>query len=162
MKLKFTSKKDKIKFTGKFSDNVSLKRIQLLILFLLRKRGIIDHNTKYNILVKKKSCFSGLKIGSSNAAFLVKNLIHKKKLVNNKSLFSKNIGSDLKLFFGSNQIFQKSLNTIVNLKNKLNFYFVIVYPYLKSSTNEIYSKGKFFSRLKTNTIYESGSKKIII
>ena len=161
---KSKSKKDKIKFTGKFSDNVSLRKNTITdTLFVLRKRGIVDLNTKYNILVKKKiPVFSGLGGGSSNAAFLVKNLIQKKKLVNNKSLFSKNIGSDLKLFFGSNQIFQKSLNTIVNLKSKLNFYFVIVYPYLKSSTKEIYSKGKFFSRFKTNTIYESGSKKIIM
>ena len=72
------------------------------------------------------------------------------------------MGSDSKLFFGSNQIFQKSLNKVINLRNKLNFYFVIVYPYLKSSTKKIYSKGKFFGRLKTNTIYENGSKKTVI
>ena len=85
----YKSKKDKIKFTGKFSDNVSLKKNTITdTLSLLRKRGIIDHNTKYNILVKKKiPVFSGLGGGSSNAAFLVKNLIQKKKLVNNKSLF---------------------------------------------------------------------------
>ena len=108
---KSRSKKDKIKFTGKFSDNVSLRKNTITdTLSLLRKRGIVDFNTKYNILVKKKiPVFSGLGGGSSNAAFLVKNLIQKKKLVYNKSLFSKNIGSDLKLFFGSNQIFQKSL-----------------------------------------------------
>ena len=59
MKLKFIKeKKDKIKFTGKFSDNVSLKKNTITdTLSLLRKRGIIDHNTKYNILVKKKSLF---------------------------------------------------------------------------------------------------------
>ena len=39
-------------------------------------------NTKYNILVKKKiPVFSGLGGGSSNAAFLLKNLIRKKKLL---------------------------------------------------------------------------------
>ena len=89
-------------------------------------------------------------------------MIIKKKLINNKSLFSKHLGSDLKLFFESNQIFQKSLNKVVKLKSKLNFYFVIVYPYLKSSTKEIYSKGKFFGKIKSSTIYENVSKKIIM
>ena len=53
------SKKDKIKFIGKFSDNVSLRKNTITdTLSLLRKRGIINHNTKYNILVKKKNpCF---------------------------------------------------------------------------------------------------------
>ena len=161
---KSKSKKDKINFTGKFSDNLSLRKNTITdTLSLLRKRGIIDHNIKYNILIKKNiPVFSGLGGGSSNAAFLIKNLIQKKKLINNKSLFSKNIGSDLKLFFGSNQIFQKSLNNVVNLKSKLNFHFIIVYPYLKSSTKKIYSKGIFLSKLKTNTIYENGSKKKIM
>ena len=46
----YKSKKDKIKFTGKFSDNVSLKKNTITdTLSLLRKRGIIDHNTKYNM-----------------------------------------------------------------------------------------------------------------
>ena len=158
------SKIDKIKFTGKFCDNVSKKKNTVAnTLLLLRKKGFIDINTKYNILIKKKiPVFSGLGGGSSNAAFLLKNLIKKEKLINNKSLFSKHIGSDLKLFFGSNQIFQKSLNTVVNLRSKLNFYFIIVYPYLKSSTKEIYSKGKFLERLKPNRIYENGSQKKII
>ena len=64
------SKKDKIKFTGKFSDNVSLRKNTITdTLSLLRKRGIVDRNTKYNILVKKNPCFFRSRGGSSNAAF---------------------------------------------------------------------------------------------
>ena len=48
---KSKSKKDKIKFIGKFSDNVSLRKNTITdTLSLLRKRGIVDLNTKYNIL----------------------------------------------------------------------------------------------------------------
>lgn len=161
---KIRSKKDKIKFTGKFCDNINKKKNTIIdTLSLLRNKGIIDVNTKYNILVKKKiPIFSGLGGGSSNAAFLLKNLITKKELIDNKSFFSKHLGSDLKLFFGSNQIFQKSLNRVKNLRSKLNFYFIIVYPYLKSPTKEIYSRGKFLAKYKTNKIYENGLKKIIM
>ena len=105
---------------------------------------------------------SGVNIDLGNRFVKHISKLTKSKGNSNSMLFSKNIGSDLKLFFGSSQIFQKSLNRVVNIKSKLNFYFVIVYPYLKSSTKEIYSKGKFFSKLKTNTIYENGSKKKII
>ena len=77
-------------------------------------------------------------------------------------MLSKYIGSDLKLFLYSNQIFQKRLDKIVNVKNKLKLYFILVYPFLKCSTKEIYSNVQNLNKLKTKIVYQNGSKKKII
>ena len=125
---KSKSKKDKIKFHGKFYKNVNKDNTILKSLYILRKKNIIDQHIRYDIQVKKQiPVFSGLGGGSSNAAYIIKNLIQKEKLTERKkSLLSKYIGSDLKLFLYSNQIFQKRLDKIVNVKNKLKLYFILV------------------------------------
>ena len=115
------SKTDKVKFYGKFCNKINKNNTITKSLYILRKKGFIDQNFKYDIKIKKQiPVFSGLGGGSSNAAYLIKNLVEKKKLTEkNKSIFSKHIGSDLKLFFYSNQIFQKKLYKITNLKSKV-------------------------------------------
>ena len=156
--------KDKIKFYGAFSKYVNDKNSITKSLSFLRRKGIIQKKIKYNISINKRiPVFSGLGGGSSNAAFLIKNLVDKKKFTErNKSLFSRNLGSDLRLFFETKQIFQKKLDKIIKLRTRLKLYFIIVYPFFKSSTKEIYSSFKFYKSFKKNTIYEKNSKKKII
>ena len=60
------------------------------------------------------------------------------------------------------QQFQKNLNQIIDLKRKLKFYFVLVYPFLKSSTKYAYSKVKVYKNLKANDLYKRNSKLKII
>ena len=145
------SKTDKVKFYGKFSNKVNKNNTVTKSLYILRKKGFINQNCKYDIKIKKQiPVFSGFGGGSSNAAYLIKNLVEKEKLTEkNKSFFSKQIGSDLKLFFYSNQIFQKELYKITNLKNKINLYFILVYPFLRCSTKEIYSNIRNLNNFKT-------------
>ena len=158
------SKTDKVKFYGKFCNNINKNNTVTKSLHILRKKGFIDQNFKYDIEIKKQiPVFSGLGGGSSNAAYLIKNLVEKKKLTEkNKSIFSKHIGSDLKLFFYSNQIFQKKLYKIKNIKNKIKLYFILVYPFLRCSTKEIYSNIRNLNNFKTKTVYSESSKKKII
>ena len=158
------SKTDKIKFYGKFCNKINKNNTITKSLYILRKKGFIDQNFKYDIKIKKQiPVFSGLGGGSSNAAYLIKNLVEKKKLTEkNKSIFSKHIGSDLKLFFYSNQIFQKKLYKITNLKSKIKLYFILVYPFLKCSTKEIYSNIRNLNNFKTKIVYSKSSKKKII
>ena len=59
-------------------------------------------------------------------------------------------------------MFQKNLNQTVDLKNKLNFYFILVYPFLKSSTKDVYSKVKVYKNLKADSFYKKSSKLKII
>tara|TARA_A100001011_G_scaffold230057_1_gene238173 strand:- start:18 stop:875 length:858 start_codon:yes stop_codon:yes gene_type:complete len=157
-------KKDKISFFGKFSNYVYKKNTITRSISILRNKGFIPQNIHYNVKVNKRiPVFSGLGGGSSNAAYLIKNFIKKGKLTKrNKSIFSNYIGSDLKLFFETNQFFQKNLNQIVKLKTRLNLYFIIVYPFFKSSTKEIYSKVKSIRKIRKNSIYENGTKKNVI
>ena len=64
------------------------------------------------------------------------------------------IGSDFKLFF-KKQGFVKSLKTIIELKEKHKFYFVLIQPKFKCSTKKVYSKVKSFSskeNIKFNTL----------
>ena len=159
------AQKDKIKFSGRFSGDVKKKDNSVnKCLLLLRTKGMIKRNHNYNILVRKNiPVFSGFGGGSSNAATLIKYFTKRRKLLEkDKSYFSKNLGSDLRLFFSSKQIFQKNLNQIIDLKRKLNFYFVLVYPFLKSSTKYAYSKVKVYKNLKANDLYKRSSKLKII
>jgi len=159
------SRKDKTKFSGRFSAHVREKNNSVKkCLALLRSRGLIKKNHNFNILVKKNiPVFSGFGGGSSNAAVLIKYFTKGRNLLQkDRSNFSKNLGSDLNLFFSSKQVFQKNLDEIIDLKKKLKFYFILVYPFLKSSTKDIYSKFKFDKNFKRNRTYKGNSKLKII
>lgn len=159
------AQKDKIKFSGRFSGDVRKKDNSInRCLLLLRTKEIIKRNHNYNILIRKNiPVFSGFGGGSSNAATLIKYFTKGRKLLEkDKSYFSKNLGSDLRLFFSSKQIFQKNFNQIIDLKRKLKFYFVLVYPFLKSSTKYVYSKVNVYKNLKVNDFYKRSSKLKII
>ena len=158
--------RDRIKFFGKFSSYVNKKNNSITkCLSLLRGKGIIKKSQNYKILVKKNiPVFSGLGGGSSNVATLIKYFTRGRKLSQKDiSYFSRNLGSDCRLFLSSKQIFQKNINKIIDIRKKLQFYLVLVYPFLKSSTKEVYSKVEGFSNLEGNSFYTKNSKlKIIV
>jgi 4-diphosphocytidyl-2-C-methyl-D-erythritol kinase len=137
--------KDKIIFEGPFIKSIKKKNNSVCnLLKELRKLKLID--SYYSIkIIKNIPAFSGLGGGTSNAFFLLKYLLKNKlsnSLLNNLTSL---IGSDLKIFF-KKQGFLKDLKTIIELKKKQKFYFVLVKPNLKCSTKEIYSKVIKFSK----------------
>ena len=157
---KIASSCDKIKFIGKFKKNIknndnSIKNS----LLLLRKKNFIKKNN-YKIIVKKNiPIFSGFGGGSSNAATIIKYFSRGKKISEqNINYFSKYLGSDIRLFFKSKKIFQKNLSTVVQFKKSYKFYFLVVYPFIKSSTKEIYSKLNKFDKIKNKKNYVVSSK----
>ena len=139
---KVKKKKDIIKFTGKFGKSVKIKNNNITqCMQLLRKKNFLDKKNKYKINVKKNiPVFSGLGGGSSNAATIIKFFIKKKISEYDINYFSKYLGTDFRLFLKTKKIFQQSLLKIKSIKSSYNFYFLIVYPFLKCSTKEIYSK----------------------
>tara|TARA_B100002051_G_scaffold275655_1_gene320434 strand:+ start:207 stop:1046 length:840 start_codon:yes stop_codon:yes gene_type:complete len=143
---KINRKKDNIIFKGKFKKSVNKSKNSVLdALFLLRQNKVIPSQNNYKVIINKKvPVYSGLGGGTSNAAFLIKYFT--KKDLSNFVLnnFEKKIGSDLRLF-SNKQNFQESLKKVKKFKKKFNFYFILVYPYLKCSTKEIYSRVKNFS-----------------
>jgi len=157
--------KDIIKFSGIFAKYVkrgdnSISRS----LSLLRSKGYIKTGCNYRVEIKKKvPVFSGLGGGSSNSATIIKYFLKRKKLSKeNLNYFSTKLGSDLRLFFQSNQVFQKNLTNIQNIKNKKHFHFIVVYPFLKCSTKEIYSKVNSYRMIKKNNNFNSHLKTKII
>lgn len=153
--------KDIIKFSGIFSKNVKKQDNSVLrSLFLLRDKGHIKDGHNYRVEIKKKiPAFSGLGGGSSNSASIIKYFLRRKKISKeNLNYFSKTLGSDLRLFFKSSQILQKNLTSIVNIKKKKYFYFIIVYPFFKCSTKEIYSKINSYEMIKKKNNYNLNSK----
>ena len=155
------AQKDKIKFFGRFSNDIKKKNNSVSrCLSLLRTKGMIKRDRNYNILIRKNiPVFSGFGGGSSNAATLIKYFTKGRKMLEkDRHYFSKNLGSDLRLFFNSKQIFQKNLDKIIDLKSKIKLYFVLVYPFLKSSTKNAYSKVKVYKNLKSNGFYKTSLK----
>ena len=112
----------------------------------MRKNKII-HNY-YSVKVNKKiPVFAGFGGGTSNAATLLKYLA--KKSFNQKTLrkITKEVGSDLRLFF-YHQGYQKNLNSVIKLKKRHKFHFILIFPKIKSSTKSVYSNVKNYSKLK--------------
>jgi len=142
--LKTTNKKkDNIKFIGQFKKNINKEKNTITkSLSLLRKHNLIDQKKKYKITINKKiPVFAGLGGGTSNAVFLVKYFLKNKVSDNLIKIFEEKIGSDFRIF-SYNHSFQKNLKKIIKFKNKYTFNFVLVYPYINSSTKEVYSKVK--------------------
>ena len=140
---KINGKKDVVKFTGKFMKNVDLKNNSVSqSMYFLRKKKIIKTKFKYKIQINKKiPVFSGLGGGSSNSATIVKYFYKNRKIKNSDiNYFSRYLGSDFKLFFKSNKIIQENFFKIKNFNFKHNFYLLLVYPFKKSSTRDVYSK----------------------
>ena len=149
-----TNNNDKIIFKGPFKKLVKNKNNTVRnLLKILRKLNLISNY--YNIIIKKKiPVYGGLGGGTSNAAFILRYLIKGKIRENLFNKLESKIGSDFKLFF-KKQGFVKSLKTIIELKEKHKFYFVLIQPKFKCSTKKVYSKVKSFSskeNIKFNTL----------
>ena len=138
---------DQVSFDGPHSkyvkkSNNSIKKI----LKIMRKFKLISDY--YSIKVHKQiPVFAGLGGGSSNAASLLK-FLSKRKIED--KIFNKIIdlaGSDLRLFFYNQGILQ-SLKKIVKFKKKYKLFFLVVYPNIKCSTREVYSKVKNYNKKK--------------
>lgn len=161
---KIIGKKDKINFIGSFSKHVRKNDNSISkSLSLLRKRGYIPFNQSYFLEVKKKiPAFSGMGGGSSNSAAIIKHFLKGKKISEKQiNYFSRILGSDLKLFFESSQMFQENLRSIKIIKSKQRFYFIVVYPFLKCSTKEVYSKVNSYNQIRKKK-YNFNSKKNLI
>ena len=93
----------------------------------MRKNKII--HDYYSIKVNKKiPVFAGLGGGTaSNAATLIEILT--KKSLNKKILskITKEVGTDLRLFF-HNQGYQKNLRSVIKLNKKHNFHLLLIFP----------------------------------
>jgi len=144
---KINKLKDRIIFKGPFAKNVKIINNSVNnLLKLLRKLKLISNY--YSVVVTKNiPPFGGLGGGTSNAATLLKYFF--KKGVSKKILrkVENLIGSDFRIFFYK-QGFLKNLKTITSKKKKERLYFLLVYPNIKCSTREIYSKVKKFSKKK--------------
>ena len=138
---------DQVSFTGPFSKNINKSNNSVKkVLNAMRKNKII--NDYFVIKVNKKiPVFAGLGGGTSNAATLLNYLTNKN--LNNKTLskITKEVGSDLRLFF-HNQGYQKNLRSVINLNKKHNFHLLLIFPKIKSSTKSVYAKVKNYSKLK--------------
>ena len=87
----------------------------------------------------------GMGGGTSNAICLVKYFTKNKINKNLLSILSKRIGSDVRLFLHK-QGFLKNLGSLIDIKIKQKFYFVLIQPRVKCSTKEIYSNVRNFSK----------------
>jgi len=146
---KINGKNDKINFTGPFSNLINKQDNSIKsVLVLLRKLKLIS--SCYSVVVKKNiPVFAGLGGGTSNAFTVMKYVLRKKPSKKNFNIIKKKIGSDLELFFYK-QAFLKNLSSIINLRIKQTFFFVLIKPPIKCATQEIYSKIKKHS---TKTVF---------
>ena len=144
---KIKSKKDQIFIFGNYSKYVDNYENSISkVLDFLRNKNLISGN--YLIKINKKiPVFSGLGGGTSNAASILNFFIKKKIKKEIYKQLSNHIGTDLKLFL-FRQGFLKNLSTVTELKSKYKMYFLLIYPNIKCSTKDIYSKVKRYSRKK--------------
>ena len=144
-----TNKKniDKISFNGPHSKYVKKSNNSIQkILKIMRNFKLISNY--YSIKIYKQiPVFAGLGGGSSNAASLLK-FLSKRKIED--KIFNKIInlaGSDLRLFFYNQGVLQ-NLEKVIKFKKKYNLFFLVVYPNIKCSTKEVYSKVKSYNKKK--------------
>ena len=136
---KIKGKQDIIKFKGTFAKNINKKNNSIRnTLIILREAKIISNY--YSVTINKKiPTFAGMGGGTSNAVSLMRYFIKRKTNNHLFKILEKKIGSDLKLFFFK-QGFLTGLNKVKYFKKKYKFHFLLVYPNLRCSTRDIYSK----------------------
>ena len=147
------NKSHKIKFIGKFSNNISSINTVSKLLKIIDKDKLLKA-TKLEIIIKKNIPLeAGLGGGSMNAAVILKFLV-KKKLINisKEKLYRicSSVGSDVILGMHSNNLILKSNNTIKEFLIKKNIFTLVVKPSFGCSTKKIYSRVKKFRKAKFN------------
>ena len=138
---------DKISFNGPHSKYVKKSNNSIQkILKIMRNFKLISNY--YSIKIYKQiPVFAGLGGGSSNAASLLK-FLSKRKIedkIFNKIIYL--VGSDLRLFFYNQGVLQ-NLEKVIKFKKKYNLFFLVVYPNIKCSTKDVYSKVKSYNKKK--------------
>ena len=159
---KFNSQYHKVKFTGKFSKNITKKNTVTKLLSLLDKDNVLKN--KYKILVKKEIPLqSGMGGGSMNAANIL-NYFYKKKLINLKKLkkYSLKIGSDVILGLNSKPKILYGNGSIKEVTDIKKYHILIVKPAFGCSTKKIYSSNKTFSKSEFNISKEKIVKNVIL
>ena len=163
---KINDTKHVVKYTGKFSKNISKNNTIINLLKILDNNNKLQ-NKKYLIKVNKNiPQKSGMGGGSMNAASVLKYLLNKEKLkLNSKEILqiTSKIGSDviigmkkkLLIFYGDGEL------KIVN--NKINFFTVLLKPNFGCSTKSIYKNVRYFSKpfFKKNKISNLNKKFLI-
>src|SRR6056300_43656 len=153
------SSKDQIKFIGKFSKNISLKKNSIFkVMHYLRFYYPFLRKKKFNIKVEKNiPSEAGLGGGTSNAVSLLKFILKKYELQLNKHKMKsilKKIGSDSyiflndyqKIIYGTGDKYKKfkyNLKLIIKILNKNKFKF-----FEKNQNDLLFSAIKNNSRLK--------------
>ena len=138
---------DQISFQGPLSKDIKLSDNSIIkLLYILRKIKLVSNYYSINI-VKNIPTFSGFGGGTSNAAAVLNFLIKKRisKRILNKII--RYVGSDLRLFFHK-QGYLKNINTVLKFKKRYKLNFLLVYPRIKSSTKDVFSNIKKYSKKK--------------
>ena len=143
------SLKHKIKFLGKFSNNISKNNTITKLLNLLDKKKLLKEK-KFEIKVLKNiPQKSGMGGGSINASSIVKFFLKRKILrLSNKKIDNilKSIGSDVQLGMNLKNTIVSNKGSIITNRRKLDLYTLIVKPNFGCSTKTIYSKNTVFSK----------------
>ena len=147
---KIGGNKHKILFYGKFSNGINKNNTVTKLLQILDQKKLLN-NEKYLIKIKKKIPLkSGLGGGSMNAASILKYFIRKNNMKldrGNISKITKKIGSDTIIGLNKNSIFSKELR-IKYAKLKFPLYLILIKPNFGSSSQDIYSRVKIYSKAK--------------
>ena len=143
---KIKKKNDVVVFNGPFKKEINSKLNTVTnVMSLLRNQKIIDSKKRYKIVINKKiPVFAGLGGGTGNAAAVIKYFLKDNVSLKLLEIFENKIGSDLRLFF-FNHSFQKNIKLVLTFKKKYKFYFILIYPNVRSSTRQVYSQVKKFN-----------------
>jgi len=148
---KIKSKKHKIIFTGRFSENIGKQNTVFNLLNILDKKKLLK-DKKFSIKINKKiPTRSGLGGGSMNAANILNFFVNKKIIrISKKDLvkISYLVGSDVILGLNSSNTIISSKNEIRRFSKCRKIYVLIVKPSFGCSTKNIYSKVRNFSKIK--------------
>ena len=164
---KTKAKKDKINFSGKFSQGINKKsNIVTKILYLLRENKLLK-NKNFKINIRKNIPHgSGLGGGSSNAASLLNFFNSRMNLKLNKDKMRKiacSIGFDVPINLEKkNTYLTGKKNDMIRINRKFRLNLLIVYPNIICSTEKIYKRNKEISPLKLRPLfYKKNSIKLI-
>ena len=149
---KIKNRNHKVRFIGKFSNNIRIKNTVSQLLENIDKKRLLQD--KFQITIKKNiPSKAGLGGGSMNAAnilnFLIKRKlikIKKKKMIEISNL----IGSDVVLGIYSKNLILRSNNSIKTFPIRKKIYTLIVKPNFGCSTKKIYSEVRKFTKIRFN------------
>ena len=149
---KTKNRNHKIKFIGKFSNNIKSKNTVSRLLENIDKKKLLKD--KLQIIIKKNiPSKAGLGGGSMNAANIF-NFLIKRKLIKIKKKniieISNLIGSDVVLGIHSKNLILRSNNSIRIFPIKKKIYTLIVKPNFGCSTKKIYSEVRKFTKIRFN------------